>query len=467
MSLRSRITVVAALASAAVIAVAGFLIVHFTERDQRASLDTALAQQATQLARPATQLADSPIRHVIQRATSAGVDGDRTIRVLAGDGSTELDLGQPLATTTPPRLLPPGLSTLDLRGSPYAAYAVNVPSFALRHHGNPSPTPVTGGQVQVLAPLSPLQALSHRIRRRVITVGLGAVAATTIATWLLVSAALGSLQRLRRRVDSVTTTGDLTQRMLAEGPPEIVQVGTAFNALLDRVERSSADREQALASARGFAADAAHELRTPLTSLGTNLQLLRSSGADPALVAALADDHARLAATLEALHALTVGDLTSAGTDVVDLADLVALLAHEPHRHPGLTLTADIPDGPVEVRGDRESLRMLLDNLLTNAERHARPPGSGTTAVRLGVRRDGEDWVVAVDDDGRGWPGSAADREQLLERFTRGPDAGPGSGLGLAIAAQQARRHGGSLTLTDAPPPARSGARVELRLPAA
>ena len=86
---------------------------------------------------------------------------------------------------------------------------------------------------------------------------------------------------------------------------------------------------------------------------------------------------------------------------------------------------------------------MLLDNLLENAAIHGRPAGRIVTTITAA----GE---LTVDDDGDGIP--LAERTTVLERFARGSTAhGPGTGLGLAIAAAQATRHGGSLTLLDAP----------------
>jgi signal transduction histidine kinase len=68
--------------------------------------------------------------------------------------------------------------------------------------------------------------------------------------------------------------------------------------------------------------------------------------------------------------------------------------------------------------------------------------------------------VVLVDDDGPGVP--PEERETVLGRFARGRTAtAPGSGLGLALVDQQARLHGGRLTLEDAP---RGGLRARVTL---
>lgn len=73
--------------------------------------------------------------------------------------------------------------------------------------------------------------------------------------------------------------------------------------------------------------------------------------------------------------------------------------------------------------------------------------------------------VLTVDDDGPGIP--LADRDRVFDRFTRldegrSRDAG-GMGIGLAMVRTIADRHGGSVTIGDAP---LGGARFVVRLPA-
>lgn len=84
----------------------------------------------------------------------------------------------------------------------------------------------------------------------------------------------------------------------------------------------------------------------------------------------------------------------------------------------------------------------------------------------MSVGRDGDWAVAAVADDGDGV--AEADRERIFERFVRLDEARTrddgGAGLGLAIARDVAARHGGTLTVRDAPA---GGALFELRLPLA
>jgi signal transduction histidine kinase len=114
------------------------------------------------------------------------------------------------------------------------------------------------------------------------------------------------------------------------------------------------------------------------------------------------------------------------------------------------------------VTVDAERIRQALENLLTNALKHA-PAGTEVT-VEVGTEAPAMDneqaWaVITVADQGPGIPPEL--RSRLFERFARGPGS-TGLGLGLHLASRVAAAHGG--TLTAEPHPA-VGARFVLCLP--
>ena len=98
------------------------------------------------------------------------------------------------------------------------------------------------------------------------------------------------------------------------------------------------------------------------------------------------------------------------------------------------------------VEGDAQGLRILLDNLVSNAIRYT--PAGGTVDVSVG--EDGHGPFLEVCDSGRGIP--IAERERVFDRFYRREGENEaGSGLGLAIVKIVAARHGAAVTLDDAP----------------
>ncbi|MFF1296051.1 MULTISPECIES: ATP-binding protein [unclassified Streptomyces] len=271
---------------------------------------------------------------------------------------------------------------------------------------------------------------------------LGVVAA---ATWLVTRRALRPVEGIRREMAAITASEDLTRRVPEpDTHDEVARLARTTNATLAALE-TSVERQ------RRFVADASHELRSPIASLRTQLEV---GAAHPELldVPGAVQDTVRLqrlAADLLLLARLDAGE--EAGDKRLDLGEVAR---REARGRDGVTVEA----ADVEVAGSRSRLGRVIGNLLDNAQRHAR------SAVRVTVRRDGAWAVVEVADDGEGV--AEADRERIFERFvrldeSRSRDDG-GAGLGLAIARDVAARHGGTLTVRDAPA---GGALFELRLP--
>ncbi|MEV6883922.1 ATP-binding protein [Streptomyces sp. NPDC051135] len=267
-------------------------------------------------------------------------------------------------------------------------------------------------------------------------------------TWLVTRRALRPVEGIRREMAAITASEDLARRVPVPGThDEVARLASTTNETLAALE-SSVERQ------RRFVADASHELRSPIASLRTQLEV---AAAHPELLdldGAVEDTVRlqRLAADLLLLARLDAGERPADGR-----VDLTALAREAAEGRSGVRVRGE---AAVEVAGSRGQLARVLANLLDNAQRHAR------RAVEVSVRRDGTAAVVAVADDGEGVP--AADRERIFERFVRldaarSRDDG-GAGLGLAIARDVAVRHGGTLTVHDAPA---GGARFELRLPSA
>ena len=82
----------------------------------------------------------------------------------------------------------------------------------------------------------------------------------------------------------------------------------------------------------------------------------------------------------------------------------------------------------------------------------------GQVMTRVG--QDGSRLVIAISDNGTGWP--YPDRDRVLEPYVTTRNSG--TGLGLAIVKRIAEDHGGSLQLGDRPD-GKSGAHLELKFP--
>ncbi len=209
-------------------------------------------------------------------------------------------------------------------------------------------------------------------------------------------------------------------------------------------------REQAAVLGR-MAGAVAHEIRSPLNAISMAAQrLLRIAPEDTEsreILESVRREVGRLNRTVEEFL-----DLSRERPLNLESVRIPALLAE--------VVAAEAPAAVIEggddrsvVCADREELRRILANLVRNARQAA-----GEAVVVVAWRRDGRGTVIEVRDGGPGVP--VGDRERIFLHFVT--NRAGGTGLGLAIARQVAERHGGELTVDDAP---EGGARFTLVLP--
>ena len=275
-----------------------------------------------------------------------------------------------------------------------------------------------------------------------------------------------SLRPLRR---VTATAGEVTELPLASGRvdlphrvpdadprTEVGQLGAAFNRMLGHVESALARRHASEARLRSFAADASHELRTPLAAIRGYAELAqRYQGTLPPEVehalSRVASESARMSELVEDLLLLARLDagrpLQSGPVDLSRLAiDATsdARVAGPRHRW-----QLELPDGPVQVRGDEQRLHQVLANLLSNARTHT-PAG---TTVTVALRSADGAAELTVSDDGPGIPPQL--QPDIFERFVRGDSsrsrAVGSTGLGLSIVAAVIAAHHGTVAVSSEP----------------
>jgi two-component system, OmpR family, sensor histidine kinase BaeS len=134
------------------------------------------------------------------------------------------------------------------------------------------------------------------------------------------------------------------------------------------------------------------------------------------------------------------------GVQPIDAARFVTdLLAHRARTSSGGEVQVARIDA-VHVLGDRDALRVIIENLLDNAHKY------GGGSVRLAADVSEGRWRLDISDQGRGFAPETA--EKLFDVHNRGSGEGVthGAGLGLAIARQLARRMGGDIRAHSAGP---------------
>jgi signal transduction histidine kinase len=141
-------------------------------------------------------------------------------------------------------------------------------------------------------------------------------------------------------------------------------------------------------------------------------------------------------------------DLAPNRVDLVELSrKVLTQFVSAPERTPRHTLRAETSEAVVGT-WDAHWISEAVSALVSNALKYS--PDGGE--IRLTVRRDGDDALLAVRDAGIG---VAPDEcELIFQPFTRGHAArelGPGVGLGLFIASRVATFHGGYIDIDSTP----------------
>mgnify|MGYP005847411069 CR=1 FL=1 len=195
-----------------------------------------------------------------------------------------------------------------------------------------------------------------------------------------------------------------------------------------------------------------HELRTPLTLIRTSVGLLLDSNPDAKMRQRLLRN---IKQSSDRMHLLVTdildlvrlrskeAELQVRCLDVGELVTEAATLMRPLLDQKGQRLELEVPQPAPKLLGDRRRLEQVLLNLLSNANKFA-PNGAG---VRIRVRTEEQQVVIAVADDGPGIPPEA--QESLFDRFytaqTSSPSHNIGAGLGLPIAKGIVEAHGGHI----------------------
>jgi len=204
-----------------------------------------------------------------------------------------------------------------------------------------------------------------------------------------------------------------------------------------------------------FVSNVSHELKTPLAAIKGLVESILEDEEMPepirrrflARVQRQADRLNSLVVDLLSLSRLE-RELDAGAESVVELrrAVLDCVETQRPAaEQKGLHLHLDLVDEDVRVAADAESVRQIVDNLLSNAIRYTAADGH----VTLRLSHDDDEARLEIEDTGVGI--DPAHHERIFERFYRVDKARSrelgGTGLGLAIVKHVVRRLGGSIGL--------------------
>lgn len=294
--------------------------------------------------------------------------------------------------------------------------------------------------------LSEVDQLRTDLLRSLVLIGTLVISLAGPFGYYTVRQALQPLVAVTQIASEITKAEDLSRRIPEENlpPDEIGAMVIAFNETLGRLEHL-------FNAQRRFLADVSHELRTPLTVIKGNAQLMRRmEKPDKQALDSMELEIGRLTRMVEDLLLMVQAESgrlelafspVELDTVLLEVYQQALILAGVKKK---VTLT-EIDQ--VQVCGDRDRLKQVILNLVSNAIKYTSEEGD----IQLALGKQDEMAYLSVSDNGSGI--HPDDLEKIFERFFRAEKSrkkfvdfdNRGYGLGLSIAYWIVLRHDGRL----------------------
>lgn len=321
---------------------------------------------------------------------------------------------------------------------------------------------VTTGE-QVEFGLSRLQASTVETQQYLFWQSAGLILLTAVLVTIFTLLLMRPLRQIDRAISQLGK-GTFSRTIDVRGPTDLVHLGRQLEWLRVRLLELAQERNR-------FLRHMSHELKTPLANIREGTELLMDGAvgeldsAQREVATILRDNGIKLQQLIENLLSFSAWQARHTGLEISEfrLRPLVkstlethqlALLAQRVH--------LDLKVQDVELRADRAKLKLILDNLLSNALKYG--PRGGT--IYIHARADQEMLVLDVADTGPGV--SKEERAAIFDAFYSGraPTAGhlKGTGIGLSVVSEFVQAHGGSIEIVNGKFP---GAHFCVRLPLA
>lgn len=257
--------------------------------------------------------------------------------------------------------------------------------------------------------------------------------------------------------------GDFSQPVALSGPRDLQQLGERLDWMRNRLLEVEEEKLR-------FLRHLSHELKTPLTTIREGSELMREEIPGPLtaqqreIVELLSHNAVQLQKLIEDLlkfNAITQRGGSALNLESVRLDEVIKRLLAE-YRVVVMSrqLRFEGVLAELTLQGDREKLRVVVDNLISNAIKFS--PQRGRIKIRL-MALDNQA-VLDIRDQG---PGIAPEQSsRIFEAFYQGsaPYTGhvKGSGLGLSIAREYVQAHGGTIGVVE---DGLAGAHMRVTLP--
>ena len=286
----------------------------------------------------------------------------------------------------------------------------------------------------------------------------------SVCAIVILTLVVGRPLRVIDRAVSELGRGNFSHAISVRGPLDLQRLGRQLEWLRVRLLDLAQERNR-------FLRHMSHELKTPLANIREGTELLMDGavgqldGNQREVMAILRDNGIKLQRLIENLLSFSAWQTNSVGLETSEFR--VRPVVKQVLENQQLTLLSqrvrlDVHVEDVTLRGDRGKLRLILENLVSNAIKYS--PKGGT--IHLSARREGEQFVLDVADSGPGVP--LEDRPHIFDAFytSKTPKSSSikGTGIGLSVVLEFVSAHGGSIELIDGEFP---GAHFRITMPLA
>jgi two-component system sensor histidine kinase GlrK len=314
---------------------------------------------------------------------------------------------------------------------------------------------------QIDAEVAALENQTQQARRRLLWQAALLVPFTILAIFLLTVAVGRPLRQLDRAISELGE-GTFSNQIAVSGPHDLERLGGQLEWLRQRLLDLAHERNR-------FLRHMSHELKTPLANIREGTELLMDGAVGELdsnqreVAGILRENGIKLQRMIENLLSFSAWQTSSVGLEATQFR--LRSVVKQVLENQQLTLLSqrvrlDVRIEDVTLIADRSKVRLILENLVSNAVKYS--PKGGTIHLRA---RTAGDWLeLDVADSGPGIP--MEDRAHVFDAFYTGraskSSAVKGTGIGLSVVLEFVSAHGGTVQIVDGEFP---GAHFRIKMP--
>ena len=308
---------------------------------------------------------------------------------------------------------------------------------------------------QVDTEVAALEERTLQARKRLLWQAALLVPLAVVAVFVLTLGVGRPLRQLDRAISELGE-GTFTNLISVAGPHDLERLGRQLEWLRQRLLELAHERNR-------FLRHMSHELKTPLANIREGTELLMDGAVGELdsnqreVAAILRENGIKLQRMIENLLSFSAWQTSSVGLEATEFR--LRPLVKQVLENQQLTLLSqrvrlDVRVEDVTLVADRGKIRLILENLVSNAVKYS--PKGGT--IHLQARTAGPQLLLDVADSGPGIP--KEDRGHVFDAFYTGraarSTAVKGTGIGLSVVLEFVAAHGGTVQIIDGQFPGRA-----------